>query len=306
MPNGAQPQAQESMSQRLVNGPVGAALVLVFLPVVALYFIANTIDSIPVIGLATLAIFGIMILFGTLALVATLYSRLGLQDKEQALALPEGSVRAAIALSLIVLFAIISIMLYQSSTNPYAKPYEIPVFGETNKAALVREFANRVIAVVPVGCVRPGEAAGTAERAGKGDAAAKAESAAKADAAAGSGVAGTVAGCPPESIRFSVHVVQPAGTEASDLAKQLLVLIGTLMTAVTSFYFASRAAAPTPPQTTPEAVAPTAPAAPATVAAPGASNGHVEAEGQVDGCDVPITDATADKDLPAAEGGVQK
>lgn len=64
------------------------------------------------IRLPILVITGVMALFATLALVAVAFSVAGLSDETQALGLPEGSVRAAIALSLIVIFAITSIYLY--------------------------------------------------------------------------------------------------------------------------------------------------------------------------------------------------
>jgi hypothetical protein len=57
------------------------------------------------IRLPLLVITGVMGLFATLALVAVTFSVAGLSDPSQALGLPEGSVRAAIALSLIVIFA---------------------------------------------------------------------------------------------------------------------------------------------------------------------------------------------------------
>ena len=68
----------------------------------------------PTIKLPILVITGVMALFATLALVAVTFSVAGLSDETQALGLPEGSVRAAIALSLIVIFAITSIYLYTS------------------------------------------------------------------------------------------------------------------------------------------------------------------------------------------------
>lgn len=113
----------------------------------------------PIIKLPLLVITGVMALFATLAVVAVTFSVAGLSDPTQALGLPEGSVRAAIALSLVVIFAIVSIYFY---TSAVAK--DSPV---------------------------------------------------------------------------------AAGSPGSDLAKQILTLVGTLMASVTSFYFAARSAAPT-------------------------------------------------------------
>jgi hypothetical protein len=75
------------------------------------------------IRLPILVITGVMALFATLALVAVTFSVAGLSDETQALGLPEGSVRAAIALSLIVIFAITSIYLYSAmDTAPKDSP----------------------------------------------------------------------------------------------------------------------------------------------------------------------------------------
>jgi len=267
--------------KKYTGGAVGSGLVLIVLPCLALYYGIDRMGATPAMGLPILAIFGIMILFGALALISTLFARLDLSDPNQALALPEGSIRAAIALALIVLFAIISIMLYQS----VSKPYVITGLGEPEKSDMVRDPVNRVIAVVPERCANSPAVAGAA-------------------GAAPSGVGGAAEKCAPENLRFSVHVRQPPGQESTDLAKQLLILIGTLMTSVTSFYFASRA---TEPKRKDESLAPTvdgsrtSPQASqsATLAA-----GSTRDESHIDGCDIPIVDATPDEDLPASKGGV--
>jgi len=66
------------------------------------------------IKLPLLAIVGIMALLASLAIVSVTFSLADLSDKSQALGLPEGLVRAVIALSLIVLFAITSVFLHSS------------------------------------------------------------------------------------------------------------------------------------------------------------------------------------------------
>jgi TRAP-type C4-dicarboxylate transport system permease small subunit len=240
------------------SGAVGAGLALVVLPCVALYAGLDGMASLPAVGLPILAIFGIMILFGALALVATLFARLSLSDPTQALALPEGSIRAAIALALIVLFAIIAIMLYQSA----AKPYVIGGLDDAQVAELVKHSTNQVIAVVP-------------------------------ECAA----AVPLADCPAGQERSAVHVLRPPGRESTDLAKQLLILIGTLMTSVTSFYFAARATEPRheAPPLTREGTA--------GGGAPASSTAAMD-ESDVDCCDAEIVNATPDHELPPARGGV--
>jgi TRAP-type C4-dicarboxylate transport system permease small subunit len=253
--------------KRHTGGAVGAGLVLVVLPCLSLALGMGLIHRHPTVGLPILAIFGIMILFGAMALTSTLFARLGLANRNEALALPEGSIRAAIALALIVLFAIIAIMLFQS----LAEPYRISGLSEEDKTAIIKEPKNRVLAVRTVECPAPAASAARP--------------------------------C------FEVHLVQTAGQEATDIAKQLLILIGTLMTSVTSYYFASRSAAasrPAPDET--DQPAPGAPQAPASTLVGAAPAGHTHrgtAEPDThDGCDVAITNPTDDKDLPPATGGV--
>jgi hypothetical protein len=91
--------------------------VLCFFAFVLLFFmlsqmLGRAVDD--AIRLPVLVVIGVMALFATLALVAVTFAVAGLTDPKQALGLPEGSVRAAIALSLIVIFAITSIYLYSS------------------------------------------------------------------------------------------------------------------------------------------------------------------------------------------------
>ena len=89
----------------------------------------------PTIKLPILVITGVMALFATLALVAVTFSVAGLSDGTQPLGLPEGSVRAAIALSLIVIFSITSIYLYTS-------------LKDADPASPGIDFAKQVFAVV--------------------------------------------------------------------------------------------------------------------------------------------------------------
>jgi hypothetical protein len=262
------PTTNKRDHDKWTGGAVGAGLVLVLLPCLALYFGVDRISSHPVVGLPILAVFGIMVLLGSLAITAALFARLKLSNKDQALALPEGSVRAAIALSLIVLFAIISIMLYQSNSEPY----KIDGLTEEEKKGVLQDLKTQVIAVAPNGCA-----------------------------------ASTPPPCSAADKRYAVHVRVQPGQESTDIAKQLLTLIGTLMTAVTSFYFASRAAEPSARKT----AADTPPKPDKKDEADDGSSGTSDPDHGVsaedthaDGCDVPIVDATRDDELPAAKGGV--
>lgn len=66
------------------------------------------------IGLPLIVIVGVIVLLIVISLVAFVFSVLGLASAKEALGLPDGSVRAIIALMLLVLFAILSLYLYNS------------------------------------------------------------------------------------------------------------------------------------------------------------------------------------------------
>ncbi|WP_431052996.1 hypothetical protein [Roseateles sp. L2-2] len=177
----------------------GLALVLIVLPGAALVFGLSYLANRPSVGLPLLAIFGIVILLGSLALVSALFSRLGLANPAEALGLPSGSIRATVALALIVLFALIAVMLYQTLDGGRT----VSGVMEAQKAAFLKDPLIHVRSVTPVAC------------------------------------AASATDC-PGGYRFDLVVDAPAGVAASDFAKQLLTLVGTLMTSVVSYYFAAK------------------------------------------------------------------
>ena len=66
--------------------------------------------------------------------VSVAVGHFGLSDKSQALALPEGSIRAVIALSLVIIFAILTVFLYGTlaSGTQLSGGVEIPGDAATN------------------------------------------------------------------------------------------------------------------------------------------------------------------------------
>lgn len=169
---------------------VGVGLVCLggFLTLLLVLSVTMYVTTEPAIKLPVLVITGVMALFATLALVGVTFAVAGLSDKTQALGLPEGSVRAAIAFSLVVIFSIVSIYFY-SSANELA----------TALGKLATDTAN-----------------GTANA--------------------------TTAGA--ANVSAAVANANAAATTANDFAKTILAVVGTLMTAVTSFYFATRGVTP--------------------------------------------------------------
>ena len=165
---------------------VGLVCLAGFLFLLLILTVTMYVTTEPAIKLPVLVITGVMALFATLALVGVTFSVAGLSDRTQALGLPEGSVRAAIAFSLVVIFSIVSIYFYTSAND----------------------------AAIALGKVAIDTANGTA-------------SATPAGAA---------------NVSAAIANANAAATTANDFAKTILAVVGTLMTAVTSFYISIAAA----------------------------------------------------------------
>lgn len=217
---------------------------------------------------------------------------------------------------------------------PDNTPSAPPGTGETKRFSVVTELmggatgAGIVLVLLPcIGLFFGMRPAGTPPATVGGDAPAQPP----ADDAAQStspNTAQPTAGSPTDPC-YDVQIVRAVGQEAVDVAKQLLILVGTLVTSVTSFYFATQstvaavksAGKPSGTGTQADPAAPAgrggdagnaadtgqlaepAIAATATAAAapPSQDATHDEHE---DGCDVPITDPTDDLALPPTKGGV--
>jgi hypothetical protein len=82
---------------------------------------AYQVQSLPEFFLPALLIASVAGLIIALTIVTVVLSALDLGDRNQALGLPEGSVRALIALSLILIFAIMAIYLFKSLEAPYER-----------------------------------------------------------------------------------------------------------------------------------------------------------------------------------------
>lgn len=106
--------------------PVGRAFLLLFWiglllagAVLLIVFAANELKDggvdRPEVLLPLIVITGVVALMATLAVAAALFGLFGISDKSQALGLPAGSVQAVIALSLILIFAVVA--LYVSSSS---------------------------------------------------------------------------------------------------------------------------------------------------------------------------------------------
>jgi hypothetical protein len=161
------------------------------------------------IRLPILAIVGVMALLFCMAVISVAFASMNLSDKTQALALPEGSVRAVIALCLIVLFAIMTIFLFRSMSDPATPSKVFTGLTQDGMKGVIENNKDLICVVVPYEKKKEQQIY-RVECHEKVDDDAKARQRAK-----------------------------------EDFAKQLLILIGTLVTAVSSFYFGTRAGAST-------------------------------------------------------------
>lgn len=154
--------------------------------------------------LPLLAIGGIILLMLMLTFVAMIFSMLGLTNNQQAMGLPEGSIRAVIALSLIVLFAILSVFLFHNVSTSGTVNSIVRLSDADPNARDLQTIVTRDDAGKPV----------VAKDANGQD-------------------LKNADGSPKYLYDVSYRSTNSA---SEDFAKQLLVLLGTLMTAVTSFY----------------------------------------------------------------------
>jgi hypothetical protein len=184
------------LKARFLKGLVVSALV-----VMLIYVLAKSPDVInhlvnpngsdrEEVTLPILAMIGIIILMLALTIMTAIFWFLDVSDKTQAMGLPEGSIRAVIALSLIVLFAILSIYLYTDISNG-STALTIDNLSDAARLQFIQEHPTlKDIQAVP------------------------------------------------EKNDKNLYKVTygSESTTRDDFAKQLLVLLGTLMTAITSFY----------------------------------------------------------------------
>ena len=97
---------------------IGGILFILLLPIVAP-------GSTVAYGLPLLMIFGVIALLDALTISGMIFSETNLSCKDEALGLPAGSIRALIALSLIIIFAIMAVYMY-SQLTPETSFLQIP------------------------------------------------------------------------------------------------------------------------------------------------------------------------------------
>ena len=183
----------ESKTLRLVVIGAGILILGTFAWAGTFILLRGNISEITEIALPIVIIAGLVVLLLVLGLLAFVFSVLKLSNPNEALGLPSGTVRAVIALMLLVIFAIVAIFLY-SDVASSGRMRLIEGVKAEDVAGLRKQLD--VVAVVET-----------------------------------------------KDNKATVHYREQTSRTAEDLAKQLIVLLGTLVTAVSSFYFGSSSVA---------------------------------------------------------------
>jgi len=174
------------------------------------------------IQLPVLAILGVVGLLAVLTFMALVFSNLGLSDPREALGLPSGSIRAVIALSLIVIFVISAIFLFAVLSFPYQNSVTNVSAAQADSIP-VTQLISRTLSA-------------------------------------------------NSTDHYDVIFTVPPGAAEIDFAKQLLTILGALVTAITSFYFGTQAAQGPRPKPSPPTLSSLDPASAPGVSANAPSN----------------------------------
>ena len=155
----------------------------------------------------------IVLTAGTVAFIAVLnitvaiFGALGLSSQGHSFGLPAGTIRAIIAVSLILIFTIISIFLYERLRSPGTYIIE-----GLNAEQLAEIPSEKILSSIP-----------SSEGQNEEDQPADGQSV-------------------EEVELFDVTLVLPNNEASEDLAKQVLTTVSTLVVAISGFYFGTRSA----------------------------------------------------------------
>jgi hypothetical protein len=194
---------------------IGSAVLIV---VIVLAVVGGMVEGHSAAARSLIVIVGFAALFGMIALVAIGYWLAGLDDTTQALGLPSGSVRAIIALLIIAMFAVLAVYfseLLKTNSCPAVTSTDTSATPPKQVSAIDGVFGNIALAQSP--------ATGTLTSSG----------ATTSDLVPSKGTGST--GGAPSADNTKIESV-------NDVAKQVLQILGTLMTTIVGFYFGSTSA----------------------------------------------------------------
>jgi hypothetical protein len=220
-----------------------AGMVFLFIAGIGLYAfyphdnIQNTAEA---LSLSAVVLVGLALIVLLMAVLVIVYQVLGLADRAQALALPEGSIRALIAFSLVLIFVCLAAFLYNSVNNAQlAQPGKVSLLTEAQLNELKTQF---VVAYEPAK-----DAVGALQYDVKKDDKGNPVYDVKKDDKGNPllGTDGKPTSDPtkplydPTKPLYSATYYVKHGSAADDFAKQIFTTLSTVFVSVISFYFGS-------------------------------------------------------------------
>jgi hypothetical protein len=190
------------------------------------------------VKLPLLVIAGLVSLIALLAVMAIAFKTVHLANQTQALGLPDGTVRAVIALSLILIFAVVTVYLFSDLSNgdnvSCQEIADLKKLVEKSTAGPAPPSTSTTTATTNPAPPKPSNLGATtggtpANQPGGGTAT---------DTSATTSTAPN----PATTSAAADNRRQSQLSASQDFAKQLLIMLGTLITSITSFYFASKTA----------------------------------------------------------------
>ncbi len=226
---------------------LGGAVALLLVPVLGFWALNKlaTGTAGTTVTLGVLGILGILSLVAALGALVLIAGALGISDKRYSLGLPQGSVRAIIALTIAITVLILAVFIPQIISDA-----DTTVSENLSQGLVAALPQDRIVSIMPV----PGSGRFNVEMIMPGDDAQRGVIGRKAETTVRDGLTeAAVADLPQDSIvlitpvpgsaRFNVEMIMPGDDSARDLNKQIITVISTLLVAVVAFYFGSRTVA---------------------------------------------------------------
>jgi hypothetical protein len=221
---------------------LATALIFVNISVAALIVgavLVLDLDVTPEIITAVVLVVGVIGLISALAVLVGAFHRFGLESRGSALGLPDGSVQAVIALTLILIFAIVGVYLHATSSagdervRPCLTRVQLEGLGET----LIEYTSLRVKRPAPPCTTRVALPAVTATPAPPGSSRAQRRRAQRTIRTQRQALAQATR---QTVLRYDATVAVP-NQERENITSQLLTTVATLVVAVAGFYFGAKA-----------------------------------------------------------------
>lgn len=170
-------------------------------------------------NLPVLAVWGVITLLLFLTIMGVVFKNLGLAHSNEALALPSGSIRAVIALSLIVIFIISFIYLNETFVHPSLVVSKGITLDQVHTMQASGATIVRIDLETPNMNPNPAYVVTTTP------------------------VPNSTSAVPAATSNqtYDVWTASPTNQASQDLAKQVITLVGTLMASIASFYFGTKA-----------------------------------------------------------------